>query len=63
MVYDAPDAPDLIAAVRGKTVSEAEAILSRYGMVEISMWPEFVDRLPDQNTRISVTIAPPSAGT
>ena len=63
MVYDAPDAPDLIAAVRGKTVSEAEAILSRYGMVEISMWPEFVDRLPDQNTRISLTIAPPSAGT
>lgn len=63
LVYSAPDSATLIDEVRGKTVSDAEAILSRYGMVEISMWPEFVDRLPEQNTRISLTIAPPSAGT
>ena len=63
MVYQAPDSATLIGEVRGKTVGEAEAILSRYGMVEITMWPEFVDRLPEQNTRISLNIAPPSTGT
>lgn len=62
LVYSAPDDAELVALVSGKTVGEAEAILSRYGMVEITMWPEFVDRLPEQTTRIRLTVAPPSSG-
>lgn len=61
-VFSAPDAPTLVGLVSGKTVTEARAILSQYGMVDIDMWPDFVDRLPDQTSRISLTIAAPSAG-
>lgn len=61
-VFSAPDVPTLVGLVRGKTVTEARAILSQYGMVDIDMWPDFVDRLPDQTSRISLTIASPSAG-
>jgi hypothetical protein len=31
-------------------------------MVDIVMWPDFIDRLPDQTSRISLTVASPSAG-
>lgn len=58
--YRPPEHSELITQVRGKTLSEAEAILGRYGMVEIVLWPEFIDRLPDQGARISLTIAPPT---
>ena len=61
-IFRTLDAPSLIAQVRGKTVGEAKAILAQYGMVDIVMWPDFVDRLPDQGTRISLTIAPPASG-
>jgi hypothetical protein len=61
-VFSAPEVPTLVGLVRGKTVTEARAILAQYGMVDIDMWPDFVDRLPDQTSRISLTIAAPSAG-
>lgn len=60
--YSSPDVPTLVGQVRGKTVAEARAILAAYGMVQIAMWPDFIDRLPDQPSRISLTITPPSAG-
>ena len=59
-VFSDPDIPALVAAVRGKSIPEARQILGPYGMVEISIWPEFVDRLPDQTARISLVVVTPS---
>jgi hypothetical protein len=61
LVFDEPDVAGLRDAVRGKSIPEAESILSPYGMVEIAIWPEFVDRLPDQTARISLVVVTPSA--
>jgi hypothetical protein len=61
VVFAEPDVATLRDAVRGKSIPEAESILSRYGMVDIAMWPEFVDRLPDQTARISLVVVTPSA--
>ncbi|MDL2335584.1 MAG: baseplate J/gp47 family protein, partial [Chloroflexota bacterium] len=60
--YTAPDQQSLVSQVRGKTVAEAKAILGAYGTVDIVMWPDFIDRLPDQVSRISLTVTPPAAG-
>jgi hypothetical protein len=60
-VYSEPDRQQVVAQLRGKSVTEAERILVTYGMVEISMWPEFVDRLPDQTARINLIVVAPSA--
>ncbi len=62
LVYSELDGAAMIAEVRGKTVTEAGQLLARYGTVEIVTWPEFIDRLPDQAARISLTISAPSAG-
>jgi Baseplate J-like protein len=59
--YTSPDPQALIVAVKGKSVADARAALASYGIADISIWPEFVDHLPDQAARISVTIVPPSA--
>lgn len=60
--YTAPDQQSLVNQVRGKTVAEAKDILGAYGVVDIVMWPDFIDRLPDQVSRISLTVTPPTAG-
>ncbi|MEP7379126.1 MAG: baseplate J/gp47 family protein [Chloroflexota bacterium] len=60
--YAAPDQQSLVSQVRGKTVAEAKDILGAYGAVDIVMWPDFIDRLPDQASRISLTVTPPPAG-
>lgn len=62
LTYTAPDQPSLVNQVRGKTIAEAKTILSAYGIVDIVVWPEFIDRLPDQASRISLTVTPPAAG-
>jgi hypothetical protein len=54
------DAAALTVAVRGKSITEARSILAPYGMVEISIWPDFVGRLPDQTSRISLVVVTPS---
>jgi len=59
-VFTSPDGAALAAAVRGKSIAEARSILAPYGMVDISMWPAFIDRLPDQSARISLVVVPPS---
>ena len=61
LIFTAPDQQALIAQVRGKTVGEAKQILAQYGAVEIVMWPDFVDRLPEQTSRVSLTVALPSS--
>ena len=60
-VFNDPNLPALVALVRGKSIPEAESILAPYGMVDIAIWPEFVDRLPDQTARISLVVVTPSA--
>ena len=60
--YREPDRDALLAAVRGKTVAEARAIMETYGSADISVWPDFVDRVPDQPSRINLTIIPPTEG-
>ena len=62
LTYTAPDQGSLVNQVRGKTITEATSILSAYGSVDIVIWPDFIDRLPDQATRISLTVTPPPAG-
>ncbi|MEX2547516.1 MAG: baseplate J/gp47 family protein [Chloroflexota bacterium] len=59
-VFTDADSSALVSAVRGKSIPEARQILAPYGMVEISIWPEFVDRLPDQTARISLVVVTPS---
>lgn len=59
-VFAQPDQPTLVSDVKGKSISEARQILSAYGMVDIAIWPEFVDRLPDQAARISLVVVTPS---
>jgi len=61
--YSDPDVQEIIASVKGKSVSDAQQALARYGSAEILVWPEFVDHLPDQAARISVIIEPPVSGT
>jgi hypothetical protein len=58
-VYREPDRQALLEQVRGRTVSEAQAILDEHGSAEITIWPDVVDRVPEQVARISLTILPP----
>jgi hypothetical protein len=62
LTYTAPDQQSLVNQVRGKTITEATSIRSADGSVDIVIWPDFIDRLPDQATRISLTVTPPTAG-
>jgi hypothetical protein len=63
VVYLLPETSGVVNLVRGKTIDEAEQALARYGRVDIVIWPEFIDRIPDQAARISVSVAPPAAQT
>jgi hypothetical protein len=58
--YLAPDPQALVAAVHGKSVADARKALAPYGSADISVWPDFVDHLPDQTARINVTVIAPS---
>ena len=58
-IYSEPDRETLLESVRGKPISEARAILEQHGTAEITLWPDVVDRLPEQVARINLTILPP----
>jgi hypothetical protein len=58
-VYREPDRQALLEQIRGRTVSQAQAILNEHGSAEITIWPDVVDRVPEQVARISLTILPP----
>ncbi len=60
MGYTDPDPRAIVAAVKGKSLVDARAALAGYGTAEITVWPDFVDRLPDQIARISVTVVAPT---
>lgn len=57
--YRPPDRDAIVARLRGVSVSEATAIMAEYGTAELTVWPEFIDRLPDQPARISLIVLPP----
>jgi hypothetical protein len=59
--YTDPNPETLVTAVLGRSLAEARAALSSVGSADIKVWPDFVDHLPDQPGRISVTVVPPSA--
>lgn len=61
-VYSEPDRDALLAAIKGQPISEARAILEQYGTADITLWPDVVDRLPEQVARINLTILPPREG-
>ena len=55
---DQPSVQEVIAAVQGKSVAEARQALAQYGDADVTVWPDFIDRLPEQAARISVTFLP-----
>jgi Baseplate J-like protein len=59
--YTDPDLQKLVAAIRGKSIVDARVALAQFGAADVSVWPDFIDHLPDQNARISVIVVPPSA--
>jgi hypothetical protein len=56
--WRSPDTDQLLAEITGQSVTDARTIMERYGTPDIAIWPDFIDRLPDQN-RIRLTIVPP----
>lgn len=56
------DAAALLAEVKGRPVDEARRLLSRYGRVEIEIWPSFVDAIPTFDPRVSLVVGPPQRG-
>lgn len=57
--YQPVDRAEVVAAIRGRTVSEARAILGDYGSVSITPWPDFIDAVPDDARRINLTVLEP----
>ena len=53
------DVAQLRAAIRGRPVAEASAILARYGVVSIQTWPGYVTTIPTLDARVELTIASP----
>jgi hypothetical protein len=56
--WRSPNQDELVAQISGQSLSDARAIMEKYGTPDITIWPDFIDRLPDQN-RIRLTIVPP----
>jgi hypothetical protein len=50
---------EIITAVRGKPVQEARTTLDQFGTADVRRWPEFLDTMPSQDFRISVTLRDP----
>lgn len=61
--WQPPDRQSLVASIKGKKLSDARAILERYGTVQIRPWPDFVDTVPDQEARINLSILAPDRAT
>jgi len=55
-----PDPQSVMSAIRGKSLADARTALAALGTADISIWPDFVDHLPDQTARISIIIVQPS---
>ncbi len=53
------DEETVIAAVRGLMLADAKMRLEAYGDVEISLWPDWVSNVPDDPSKVAVTILEP----
>jgi hypothetical protein len=50
--------PEAIEAeIRGKSLTEAQTILARYGSAELSVWPDWVGTIPTLDARVDVRSA------
>jgi hypothetical protein len=49
----------LVAQIKGLILADARNRLDDYGDVEISLWPDWVDRVPTRTDRITFTIGDP----
>jgi hypothetical protein len=56
--WRSPDTNKLLGEITGQSVGDARTIMELYGTPDIEIWPDFIDRLPDQN-RIRLTIVSP----
>ncbi len=54
------DAAALLAKVRGLGLPQARTVLGDYGEVTISVWPDWVTTIPDSESRVTITVLPPS---
>lgn len=55
------DAATIVTAVRGRSMEEARTTLEQYGRADVSHWPEFLDTMPTQDSRITVAVQDPAA--
>ena len=51
------DSADLLTRIKGQTVEQAESILSAFGDVEITTWPDWVTTIPSVDSRVTLAIA------
>ncbi len=59
-VYPLIDSEALAEQVAGLPVSEAQAILERFGTATVSVWPGFLADLPANHERIELDVTEPS---
>ena len=50
------DRDELLAAIKGRPVHQARAILEEYGRVEVTVWPDWVTTIPTLDARLSLEI-------
>ncbi|MEA2025683.1 MAG: baseplate J/gp47 family protein [Chloroflexota bacterium] len=58
--YPLVDADEVVVQVAGLPISEAQAILEKFGTATVSVWPDFVGDLPDDHQRITLDVTEPS---
>jgi hypothetical protein len=49
------------ARIRGKSLTDAKAILDSYGRSELTVWPDWVGSIPTLDQRVEVRMAEPAA--
>ena len=55
------DPDTLKAMVLGKSVKEAQAILARFGTVDVSVWPDWMGTIPTFGSRVTLTVDRPAS--
>jgi hypothetical protein len=50
------DAAEIEAAIRGRSLDEAQGILDTFGTWDLSVWPEWVTTIPTLDARLDVTV-------
>jgi hypothetical protein len=50
------DPDELLALVKGRSIDEARSILSQFGEVEITAWPDWVSTIPGIDSRVTIEI-------